>query len=255
MLIRERVFGTVAGLRRLPAGTLVEVRYPAECRLPLHAHEAPLFLLVVSGGFEETFAGRRRTCVPRQLLYRPPGEPHAQHFPSGATCLALELPQSPSTAGMDGLRDWSGTPALLALRLYDEFLRPTAELALIVEETVALLTAADQEVREDRRPAWLDRAIELIEARFTGSLRLGEVAAEVNRHRVHLSRTFRRFLGCDVSEYVRRRRVHEACRRIRAGTDSLSGVAASLGFSDESHMGRAFQQVLGRSPGAYRRTA
>lgn len=253
MLIRDRVFGTVVAQRRFAAGTLVEIRYPPDCRLPLHAHEAPLFLLVLRGGFEETCAGRRRTCLPRQLLYRPPAEPHAQHFPGDATCLAIELPEWQDDAAIGGRKDLSGMAALLALRLYDEFARPTAELSLIVEETVAILTAPGQEPADARRPGWLDRAIELIESRLTGSIRLGDIAEEVGRHRVHVSRTLRRFFGCDVAEYVRRRRVHEACARIRSGGQSLSGIAASLGFSDESHMGRAFQQILGRSPGDYRR--
>src|SRR5262245_65500577 len=111
------------------------------------------------------------------------------------------------------------------MRLHDEVSNPTIDTELVVEETVFRLAAvaAGIDDREDERcPAWLDRIIELIDARLETSLRLKDLAAEVSRHPVHVSRCFRRQFGCDIADFVRRRRVHEACRRIREPSEPLS---------------------------------
>ncbi len=227
--------------------------------LPRHAHESPLFLLTLAGAFDETVARRSRTCGARGLIYRPAGEEHSQQFSNvGATCLAIELPNN---RGCEielprcGL-ELNGIHALVAMRLYDEFRCPTTDTSLVVEETIATLVAAGSAIARidaEASTGWLGRVVDMIEARLYAPIRLCELASEVNRHPVHVSRCFRRRFGCDVAEFVRRRRVHEACRRIRDTTDSLSAIAAATGFSDQSHLGRAFRHVMGRSPSTYRR--
>ena len=258
-VVKTRVFGTIARQQTFRDAGLIEIRYPPHTVLPRHAHVSPLFLLTVAGAFEETVAQRSRTCGPRRLIYRPAGEEHSQQFSSvGATCLAIELPDTrASETGLaaDGV-ELDGIHTLLAMRLYDEFRRPTTETSLVVEETVATLAAAGRaltRIDAEASTAWLDRVVDMIEARLSTPIRLSELAVEAGRHPVHVSRCFQRRFGCDVSEFVRRRRVHEACRRIRDTTDSLSAIAASTGFSDQSHLGRAFRAVMGTSPGAYRR--
>jgi AraC family transcriptional regulator len=217
----------------------------------MHEHASPMFLLTVAGGFRNR-CPHSRHCGPKRLIYRPAGERHSQHFfEGGATCFAIEL------ADVEHHDDaqLAGLPTLLAMRLYDEFLRPSNDTPLVVEEVVTVMAAAGAEssrVRE-RAPQWLRRAVEMIEARLAATIRLRDLAAEVDRHPVHVSRCFRREFGCDVAEFVRRRRVHEACRRIRETTESLSAIAFAAGFSDQSHMGRAFNDIMGRSPGAYAR--
>jgi AraC-like DNA-binding protein/quercetin dioxygenase-like cupin family protein len=257
-IIRSRVFGTTSRPRVFPEATLVEIQYEPAAFLPMHAHESRIFLLTVAGSFEETFARRARICHSPQLIYRPAGERHSQRFlQAGATCFAIELSLEPaeSLEGADGRLELAGRPTLFAMRLYDEFVRPSSEAALVVEETVAMLTTAGAIVTRhpERAPRWLGRAVDMIEARLTRTIRLRDLATEVDRHPVHVSRCFRSQFGCDVAEFVRRRRVHEACWRIRQRRDSLSAIAVATGFSDQSHMGRAFNDVMGCSPGAYAR--
>jgi AraC family transcriptional regulator len=256
-ILKTRAFGTIARRQEFQDATLIDIRYRPSSALPLHAHAVPLFLLTVTGTFEETVTRRIRTCRAHQLIYRPAGEPHSQRFGgTGASCFAIELPgHQPREieSALDGV-ERGGIHALMAMRMYDEFRCPAGETSLIVEETVATLTAGRQcnASRAERFPSWLERVVDLIESRISMSVRLCDLATEANRHPVHVSRCFRRHYGCDVSEFVRRRRVHEACRRIRDTRDSLSAIAAATGFSDQSHMGRAFRDVMGRSPGDYR---
>lgn len=253
-LIRKRVFGTTTRMLSFPDATLVEIQYSSRAFLPMHEHASPMFLLTVAGGFRETVAHSSRLCGPQRLVYRPAGERHSQHFlEGGATCFAIEL--ADGFEHRDDGREVAGFPTLLAMRLYDEFLRPSNDTSLVVEEVVTMMSGAGAEraSARERAPRWLHRAVELIEARLPTTIRLHDLAAEVDRHPVHVSRCFRRHFGCDVAEFVRRRRVHDACRRIRETRESLSAIAVAAGFSDQSHMGRAFNDIMGRSPGAYAR--
>ncbi len=250
-----RTLGSVAGQRRFADATLVEVRYGANAVLPTHTHPGALFLLTVGGTFEELVEGRPRAASGGALLYRPAGERHSQRFGRyGATCLAIEL-SDPGAQAVSGGLMLTPAHALRARRMYDEFRRPSAETPLVVEETVAtLLGEGLRSVTSgvESSPPWLRRVVDAIESQLSGTLRLCDLAREAGRHPVHVSRCFRRSFGVDVAEFVRRRRLHEACRLVRETRASLSDIAASAGFSDQSHMGRTFRAVMGRSPGAYR---
>lgn len=261
MLRRGEVFGTPTASADLCDATLTEARYEPGSRLPEHEHELPMFVLVVDGGFAETFDRYERTCGPRDLLFRPPGERHRQRFSArGATRLTIEIPalmDEMSVNGPDGRLPLHGKPALYALRIYDELKRPTADTSLMLEELIVNLgsfACKRSTLTEARPPAWLGSARELVESRFMDSVRLADIASEIGVHRVHLSRTFRRFLGCGIAEYVRRLRVHAACTRLRILGLRGSLVAAEVGFSDESHMGRTFREVMHCSPREYRST-
>lgn len=260
ILARGQVFGSITRALQLDDGTLTETTYAPETRLPAHVHASAMFVLVAAGSFDESFDRHRRTCGPRRLLYRPPGERHAQRFLAcGATCLTIELPylrDEERLYAADGRLQLEGAPALTAMCIYDEIARPTPATPLVIEELIVTLiadAARRPALHERRPPPWLRTAREMIDASSAGSVRLAQIAAAVGVHRVHLSRTFRRFFGCGVGEYARRLRVHTACAGLRAGTASGSAIACQAGFSDESHMGRAFRDVMRCAPGQYRR--
>jgi AraC family transcriptional regulator len=111
-------------------------------------------------------------------------------------------------------------------------------------------------VRDDTgRPAWVDRARDLVEARLRGPIRLTDIAAELGVHPSHLSRTFRRTYGASLSSYVLRRRVELACTALTRHEDlPLARVAQETGFADQSHLCRSVRRVTGLTPGAWRLT-
>jgi AraC family transcriptional regulator len=103
-------------------------------------------------------------------------------------------------------------------------------------------------------PAWLRQAREELDDGFRDPrLRLGELAAAVGVHPVHLARAFRRHFGASPGEYVRRLRVDWAARAVAEGPQSLADIAQLAGFADQSHMTRMFRRELGTTPGELRR--
>ena len=69
-------------------------------------------------------------------------------------------------------------------------------------------------VDEKRAPGWLRRVEERLRATYGEPPALGDLAREAGVHPVHLSRTYRRFRGEGIGDFVRRCRVAEAARHI-----------------------------------------
>lgn len=105
--------------------------------------------------------------------------------------------------------------------------------------------------KRDRGPACVERAIERLDAAPEQPGSLAELAALSNVSRYQLLRSFRRQCGITPHAYLLQRRVLLG-RRLLAGGQSPAEAAVGAGFSDQSHMTRAFVRQLGVTPGRYR---
>ena len=83
---------------------------------------------------------------------------------------------------------------------------------------------------------------------------LDDLAAMAGVHSSHLLRTFRRYNGSTIANYVRKRRIERARAEIGAAKRPLSSIAVDAGFADQSHFTRVFRQTYGETPGQYARS-
>ncbi len=142
----------------------------------------------------------------------------------------------------------------LGLRLYRSFASETLD-ALELEELCGDMlerVSGSRMSEETARPAWLNRALELLHESFRNSLTLEEIAASLGVHPIHLSRVFRKHYGCTMAEFMNRLRVQYACRALASGWSDLAVVASEAGFADQSHLGRIFKSCTGQTPGKFR---
>ena len=72
-------------------------------------------------------------------------------------------------------------------------------------------------------------------------------------HPTHLARTFRRFHGRSLGDYVTGLRIQRACRALGESDDTLAAIASETGFTDQSHFTRSFRDAVGTTPARYRR--
>jgi AraC family transcriptional regulator len=96
------------------------------------------------------------------------------------------------------------------------------------------------------------RAREILRANLQG-VPLKEVARECGLSVGYFSHAFRRTLGVAPHKWLIEQRVALSKEKLRDGRSSLSDVATECGFSDQSHLARHFQRIVGVSPGAWRR--
>lgn len=92
-----------------------------------------------------------------------------------------------------------------------------------------------------------------IKGRLSEPLLLNDLADAAGMSKWHFSRSFRDTFGISPMQYVLRARVIEAQRLMRSSTMSLAQVSAECGFSDQSHMSKAFRIMTGTTPRRYRR--
>jgi AraC-like DNA-binding protein len=82
---------------------------------------------------------------------------------------------------------------------------------------------------------------------------LQQTAARFNYSPEHLSRKFRNEVGISYRSYCEQVRMRRAIALLSDEAADLSVIAETLGYSDSSCFIRAFRQVYGITPGAYRK--
>jgi AraC-like DNA-binding protein len=87
-----------------------------------------------------------------------------------------------------------------------------------------------------------------VEARVT----LEEVARVAGVSISHLSTLFREKMGYPPIDYFTRLKIQRACLMLDTTSARIKEVAAKVGFTDPYYFSRAFRQVMGVSPRAYR---
>jgi AraC family transcriptional regulator len=87
-----------------------------------------------------------------------------------------------------------------------------------------------------------------IEDNLSKDLSLREIAKPVGLSTSHASAVFRQAMGMPIHQYVLERRVALAKTRLLAGDRSISDVAASVGFANQSHLAYHMRRLLGVSP-------
>jgi AraC family transcriptional regulator len=256
--------GEILRWRRVGGLVLAEVKYGPGQRIPRHVHAHARFVLVLAGGLTEIRGEETNRYESSGLLFRRAGEPHAYLVSrSGATCLIVDVEEgwyararqhAPVLARSAAFR--RGFVVHLAHRLHGEF-RLRDEVSRLAIESIALGMLAEASRRvaravEPPMPAWLRQARALMEGHFAEPLPLAAVAERVGVHPVHLARSFRRFYRTTFAGYIRHLRIEFARRELAASSASLSDIAASAGFCDQSHFSRLFKQYTGVTPAEYR---
>ncbi len=92
-----------------------------------------------------------------------------------------------------------------------------------------------------------------IEENLHSNIDAKNLSAVAQRSRAHFSRSFKRAFGEPPHAYVIKRRLERARHLMVTTSESLSEIALSVGFSDQSHLCRRFQRAFGQSPATWRR--
>jgi AraC family transcriptional regulator len=99
----------------------------------------------------------------------------------------------------------------------------------------------------------IERVRAFIEENLHSNIDTRDLSAVAQRSAAHFSRSFKRAFGEPPHAYVIKRRLERACQLMVTTSESLSQIALSVGFSDQSHLCRLFQRAFGQSPSIWRR--
>lgn len=246
---------------------LTETTYAPFQVLPKHSHEHACFIFTLGGSFYETYGKRSRECKSFTLIYRPADEVHSDRFyNSGGRCLNIEiepewteLVRRPPVR-LDGSASFEGgAVAGLSIKLYKEFQQSDEVSALAIEglflEIIAEVGRHNLTHSSLTVPKWLERAREFLQAHFSDSFTVNDIARDVGAHPAHLARSFRRHYHCTIGEYTRQLRIEFACRELSTTDTALAEIAATSGFYDQGHFSRTFKRLTGTTPARFRELA
>ena len=93
-----------------------------------------------------------------------------------------------------------------------------------------------------------------IDAHIGEHISLEDLAREAGVSRFHFARQFRLSTGESPMGYLRRVRIERSKSILQSRETTIAEVAATLGFSDQSHFTRTFGRLVGVSPGSFARS-
>jgi AraC family transcriptional regulator, melibiose operon regulatory protein len=108
-----------------------------------------------------------------------------------------------------------------------------------------ILGAADQNKAESMAT--------FVARRYTGVLRVADIAAAVRLHPNYAMTLFKRVFGISLVEYVTRHRVAHAQRMLVTGDEKVASIARASGFHSLSRFNDAFRNICMCAPNEYRR--
>ena len=186
-------------------------------------------------------------------------------------------------SALDGLADQSGARRIdtldcgpaghddaivrhIGASLREGLRRPEEANQLFIDHMMLALTAHVAETYGGLKPEpepdrgslarWqLVRACDKLEENLGGKLPLQAIAEELGLSVSHFSRAFRAATGLPPHRWLLHHRVRTAKRLMSERGSSLSDIAVSAGFANQSHFTRVFSAIVGVSPGAWRRDA
>jgi AraC-like DNA-binding protein len=143
---------------------------------------------------------------------------------------------------------------LVALRApvdASEFIESSLMIAAtVMREAVGRVVGGRRQTQARRRRLVADARLALHEQPDLG---LVELAARLAVSPYYLSRTFRLETGQTFSRFRNRLRVRFALERLAQGEESLTRLAADLGFADHAHLTRTVRTETGAAPSVLRR--
>ena len=250
---------------------VIDAAYTNGQSLPRHTHPRPALSFVSRGSFHETSRTGVAVCPAGTMHVRPSEEPHANRFEGvGTRLLIVDMPLEPVLADRRIRRLVSRTSLVqdgvvraLAGQLQWELHHRDQASDLAVEGLVLALIARLMRATSTDRPASetspgtsrLERAREFIDAHFSRSLPLSEIAAVAGLHPSSLARAFKQRYELTPWQYQRRRQIEWVKTELEHGDRPIAALAHEAGFADHSHLTRAFQAAEGRPPSAVRRDA
>ena len=97
------------------------------------------------------------------------------------------------------------------------------------------------------------RASELLHENMHGRIRLSAVARECGLSVSHFARSFKTSFGISTHQWLIQHRIDHAKQLMIQTTMSLIDIAVQSGFNDQAAFTRKFHQLVGVSPGRWRR--
>jgi len=260
----ERFVGPAIHVHGGGAVGIHEAAFAPSLAIPVHVHDVAVVSLVLSGLATERVEEGTRVIAAQDLIFTPAFAPHSYQLTKPGRWLNMQLSRTwieKATDGQSLLYERSqivrsGSAAAWAMRVRTDVEHADAASALAIDGAMMLMIADLARARLDAarfRPRWLTRVEEALDASIAEPPSVETLAQLAGVHPTHLLRTFRKFHGATIANFVRGRRLQHARTQVATTDHPLSMIALDTGFADQAHFTRVFKQAFGETPGQYAR--
>ncbi len=224
-----------------------------------HHHENAYFTFLLAGKMIEGDKKGKKFCNPGSLLFHHAAESHYNIKPKGYTRgMHIELQPHWMKENHSALTMTGGSFEVEDVNvkiIFYNILKETRnndDVALLGIES--LVAASINQLFPKNRPKasfepyWTKVADELLQDNYRNPHSLTEMAAILEIHPVHLSRSFKKYFGCTIANYIRKIRVARALSQLLNNSASLGNIAYDCGFADQSHMIRNIREFTSLTP-------
>ena len=101
--------------------------------------------------------------------------------------------------------------------------------------------------------AQMNRLAARLDARSDGRLTVAEMAETVGLSESWFANVFKQTTGKTPLQWQLGKRIDLARKLLVESELTIADIAAQLGFSDQAHLTKAFRQIAGETPAAWRR--
>ena len=230
--------------------------YQPQTHIHEHYHENAYLSLLINGSYEEVNKKNSSGIMPGEVLFRPAGYHHANHFHEGGRCLNIEFKKEalrqleiPAVLPEKMMVYKAGKLDYLYRLLYFFSQDPTISLP---EEYILNWLS---EYTADRIPArlpWLPKVKAILENEFDTHHTIKSIGERVFVHPIYLARAFKEREGMTIGEYQLKMRVRKAMALIFTTALPVADIAFTAGFSDASHLVRSFRFLYLATPRRFR---
>ncbi|MBE1444786.1 MULTISPECIES: AraC family transcriptional regulator [unclassified Paenibacillus] len=99
---------------------------------------------------------------------------------------------------------------------------------------------------------WLRKSLDFIHTCYAEPITVNDIAAYVNIHRTHFSKTFTEHVGIPPVKYLQNIRLGKAAQLLKQTSLSVTEIALTVGYPDLFSFTRAFTRQYGVSPSRVR---
>jgi AraC family transcriptional regulator len=230
---------------------------PPNTRAPFHVHEEVTVVVPLSGQFQENTLRAGMCGEPGVAIVETPDTPHENIYgPLGGTNLRLSI-----SAELERFVSFEAGRQAGQGRIC-EIAREMAEH--MADPDPLLLECAGLEILGfvNNGPSWVPRGRSAFLREVVADLRanihpqrgIAAIARDADISPIRLVRSFRRVYGISLARFMRVIHIQHALGLLSDPALSISAVAHEAGFSDQSHLTRAFAQTYGLTPAALSRS-
>jgi AraC family transcriptional regulator len=236
--------------------------YPDCPRSDWHYHENSFFTFVLNGTCLENRKDNSLIWKPGDLLFYKKGVIHKNcYHQENSRNFNLELNDKWLKQYDVGLCNDLGRNVLepaeikfLFIQLYREFQNQDAASQVSLNSILLnILGHKSHEITNNKMPPWVSLIREFLHDNWSTNFSLKQMSVILNVHPITISKNFPRYFGCTFGEYIRKIRIEKALCLIRTTSSTLTDIALTCGFADQSHFIRCFKKFTGTVPLQYRK--